>query len=179
VSVLREDLLQGRTIALSGPVRAGIAASLAASGARVVEFGSDLDEETGAEWATAQGPLDMLVHEAGPAFASGGPDGLGTALEQAWVATRAAVTGSLIPGERGGKVALIAPAPQAGAYVEAARSGLENLARTLSVEWARYRITVTAITPGEQTRDEELGTLVSFLASAAGDYYSGCRLSLR
>jgi len=58
------------------------------------------------------------------------------------------------------------------------RSALENLARTLSVEWARHAITVTAIAPGAATSDEEVAGLVAFLLSPAGDYYSGCRFEL-
>ena len=61
---------------------------------------------------------------------------------------------------------------------EAARAALENLARTLSAEWARYGITVTAIAPGRSTTDDEVASLVAFLTSVAGDYYSGCRFEL-
>ena len=60
----------------------------------------------------------------------------------------------------------------------AVRAGLENLARTLSVEWARYGITAVAITPGTSTTDAELAELVCFLASPAGGYFSGCRFDL-
>jgi NAD(P)-dependent dehydrogenase (short-subunit alcohol dehydrogenase family) len=73
---------------------------------------------------------------------------------------------------------LIAPAAGAGRYADATRAGLENLARTLSIEWARYGITVTAIAPGVATRDEDIALLVAFLLSPAGDYYSGCRFEL-
>jgi NAD(P)-dependent dehydrogenase (short-subunit alcohol dehydrogenase family) len=84
----------------------------------------------------------------------------------------------MIPGQDGGKILLVAPAADAGDHAEAVRAGLENLARTLSVEWARYRITVTAIAPGAQTSAEEVAQLVCFIASRAGDYFSGCRFSL-
>jgi citronellol/citronellal dehydrogenase len=69
---------------------------------------------------------------------------------------------------------LVAPGPEAGPL----RAALENLARTLSVEWARFDVRTTAILPGAETTDEELGTLVAYLASPAGDYYSGCALAL-
>ena len=94
-------------------------------------------------------------------------------LDAAFIATRA-VAGAWIAAERGGKVVLIAPrddAPQ--------RAALENLARTLSIEWSRYAITPTAILPGAATTDAEVAQLVAFLASPAGDYYSGCAFTLR
>ena len=176
--VLRRDLLEGRTVALAGGVAAAIRDALAQLGARLVALEPGLDEESGAEWARSNAPLHTLVFAARDAFQQGGRDGLSAALEQAWIATRATATGAQIPSEEGGKVVLIAPGPRAGAYAEAVRSGLENLARTLSVEWARYRITATAIAPGEGTTDEQLGMLVSYLASPAGDYFSGCRFDL-
>ena len=45
-----------------------------------------------------------------------------------------------------------APGGARGAtHADAARAGLENLARTLSIEWARYAITLVAIAPGRAT----------------------------
>ena len=55
---------------------------------------------------------------------------------------------------------------------------LENLARTLSVEWARYGVSTVTIAPGARTTDEELSELVCFLVSHAGEYYSGCMFEL-
>ena len=69
---------------------------------------------------------------------------------------------SLIPGEHGGKVVLIGPRPDAGQFAEAARSALENLARTLSIEWARHRVTATMIAPGPRTTDDQLAELVCY-----------------
>jgi NAD(P)-dependent dehydrogenase (short-subunit alcohol dehydrogenase family) len=107
----------------------------------------------------------------------GGQAGLRDAIEQAWIATRGVATGALIPAGAG-KVLLVAPRPSAGSFAAAARAGLENLARTLSVEWARFGVTTVALAPGAQTRDEELAELVSFLVSQAGQYFSGCLLEL-
>jgi NAD(P)-dependent dehydrogenase (short-subunit alcohol dehydrogenase family) len=84
----------------------------------------------------------------------------------------------LIPGGEGGKLLLVAPASDAGEHAEAVRAGLENLARTLSVEWARHRITAVAIAPGPETTDEQVAELLGYLLSPAGDYFTGCRLEL-
>ncbi len=93
-----------------------------------------------------------------------------------WDAVAQAANAALIPSGRGGKVILIAPEDTAGAHADAARAAVENLARTLSTEWARYGITTTALTPRADTREADLATLVAFLLSEAGDYYSGTRI---
>jgi NAD(P)-dependent dehydrogenase (short-subunit alcohol dehydrogenase family) len=118
------------------------------------------------------------VHDAGGAFGAGGEGGLAAALQGAWNAVASAAARSMIPAGSSGKVVLIAPRSGAGRYADPARAGLENLARTLSIEWARYGITVTAIAPGRTTREEDVALLVAFLLSGAGDYYSGCRFEL-
>jgi citronellol/citronellal dehydrogenase len=84
----------------------------------------------------------------------------------------------MIEAPAGGKIVLLAPPPDAGPHAEAARDALENLARTLSIEWARHGIRITAITPGTATTAGEVASLVAYLASPAGDYFSGCRFSL-
>src|ERR671934_252664 len=53
-------------------------------------------------------------------------------------------------------------------YCEGGRAGLENLARTLSIEWARHAVTTVAIAPGASTSAGELAALVAYLASPAG-----------
>jgi NAD(P)-dependent dehydrogenase (short-subunit alcohol dehydrogenase family) len=178
MSPLREQLLDGREIVLAGAVRGTVRAALARAGASLHEVGADLDEDSAAEWASARAPIHTLIFDAGGVFEEGGSDGLSAALERAWVLTRAVATGAQIPGGAGGKIVLIAPSAGAGPYAEAARSGLENLARTLAVEWARHQVTATAIAPGARTTDDQLAMLVSFLASPAGDYFSGCRFDL-
>ena len=182
MTVLRQNLLQGRAIALSGEVPDRIAEALASLGARIEPIDGDArlgeDEERVGDWARARAPLDAVVHDAGGAFDGGGDQALRVALEDAWVVVREVAAGALIPGDGGGKVLLIAPRPDVGAFAEAACAALENLARTLSVEWARYGVTAAMIAPGSTTTDEQLAELVSFLVSKAGAYVSGCRLEL-
>jgi NAD(P)-dependent dehydrogenase (short-subunit alcohol dehydrogenase family) len=173
----REGLLNGRVIALSGGALDAVREQLLALGAEVAVLEGGLDEERCEEWARVRSP-SAVVHDAGPEFGEGGIDRLQACIERGWVVTRALTTGALIPTGRGGKVLLIAPRPRAGRHAGAARAALENLARTLSVEWARYAITAASITPGDETSEEELALLVAFLTSPAGDYYSGCRFSL-
>ena len=147
--MLRQGLLEGVTIAVAGddaPV-----AEAAAYGARIEPLGPPDDE-------MAVDPVpDVVVCATGD-------------LDAAFISTRA-VANAWIAAERTGKVVLVAPrddVPQ--------RAALENLARTLSVEWARYGITATAVLPGS---DDDVAQLVAFLASPAGDYYSGCAFSLQ
>ncbi|HEY2282863.1 MAG TPA: hypothetical protein VGH60_04855 [Solirubrobacteraceae bacterium] len=118
---------------------------------------------------------DMLVVDSAALFASGG---LRTCLDSTWDATRAVVNGVFLPADSGGRIVYIAPVPGAGEGAEAARAGLENLARTLSVEWARHGITTVTIAPGAQSAGGEVGALVAYLASPAGAYFSGCQLDL-
>jgi hypothetical protein len=165
----RQTLLQGRAIALSGDVPSRVRELLHALGARVVEVGPDLgeDEERLAAWAQAAGSLDVLLCSEGsnPAVARDG------SLARTWATVRAVATEAFIPkGE--GRIVLLAPRHR-GAVAAAA---LENLARTVSVEWARFGITTVAIAPGASTSEEEVAALLAFLCSPAGAYYSGCRI---
>jgi NAD(P)-dependent dehydrogenase (short-subunit alcohol dehydrogenase family) len=107
------------------------------------------------------------------------------ALDQAWPVIQGVVADSMIPAGplpdgATRKVLLIGPRPggTGASSSEPARAALENLARTLSVEWARFSIVAAMVAPGEDTTDEEVATLAAFLCSSAGHYYSGCRFSL-
>jgi NAD(P)-dependent dehydrogenase (short-subunit alcohol dehydrogenase family) len=99
-------------------------------------------------------------------------DGVRATLDGAWDAIRAH---ALPPARTDALIVLIAP-PPGDAHRAAARAGLDNLARTLSIEWARHRIRPVAILPGTPAATAEL---VAFLASRAGAYYAGCAFTLR
>ena len=104
---------------------------------------------------------------------------LSACLDGAWQATQAVATVAFIESERAGRIVYLAPKPDAGDHAKAACAGLENLARTLSIEWARYAITTVTIAPGASTSVGELAALAGYLASPAGAYFSGCLLDLR
>jgi NAD(P)-dependent dehydrogenase (short-subunit alcohol dehydrogenase family) len=177
MSVLREQLLKGRRIALGGGAGDPLASRLRVLGADVAAIPADaeLDEEAARAWVDARSPLHALIHDAEPAFRK---RGLQPALETAWIATRAVAARALIPSGAGGKVVLLCPRPGLGRHVDGARAALENLARTLSVEWARHSVTAVAIAPGSATSAEELATFACFVVSRGGDYLSGCRLEM-
>jgi NAD(P)-dependent dehydrogenase (short-subunit alcohol dehydrogenase family) len=148
-AILRRGVLDGVTVACAD----------AAIAARLRELGA-VDGD------------GVLVHVApDPA----GADGVLAVLDGAWDAIR--VT-ALPPAATDRLIVLIAP-PPGTAHRAAARAGLENLARTLSIEWSRYAVRPVAILPGEATKSAELAELVAFLASRAGAYYAGCAFTLR
>jgi NAD(P)-dependent dehydrogenase (short-subunit alcohol dehydrogenase family) len=176
--MFRAGLLNGRRVAYVGDGVANLA-GLVELGAWVGSLGDAVldGEDEATAWVTERKPLHALVVDSGASFGAGGPDGLRGALELSWIAARAVATGALI--EAGaGRLLFVAPRPDAGVHAEAARAGLENLARTLSVEWARFGVTAVAIWPGPETTDQEVATLVCFLLSEAGGYFSGCRFDL-
>lgn len=126
------------------------------------------------------GPIHALVVDGRGVFTSAGAgrDGLRVCLEAAWNVTRAVANAALIPSQQGGRIVYLAPAQGDGLHAQACCAGLENLARTLSIEWARHAITPVAIAPGDRTEAEEVATIVAYLASPAGAYFSGCVLDL-
>lgn len=160
--LLKPGALDGRAVAAGGAV----AAACAEAGATIVGPGAER--------------IETLVVDAGALFCDGGLGGLRAALDGAWSAAHEVATTCWL-GEDGrpGKLVLLAPRPDAGDHARAVAAALENLARTLAVEWARFGVRATVIVPGPRTTDDDLGALVAFLASAAGEYYSGCRFTLR
>jgi NAD(P)-dependent dehydrogenase (short-subunit alcohol dehydrogenase family) len=177
--MLRAGLLEGTVVAFAGGAE-HVAQACAALGARTCTIDADpRDEEALAAVAAALGPVGTLVCDAAPAFlaAGGAIDGLRAGLDETWNVTRAVANAIWRPGD-GGKLVLLAPRPGAGAHAGALAAALENTARTLSIEWARYAVRAMAVLPGDATADEDVATLVAYLASPAGDYFSGCAFPL-
>jgi citronellol/citronellal dehydrogenase len=128
-------------------------------------------------------------------------------VEGTWLMTHAVATKAMIPAG-GGKIVNITLSPHHGlpgmAHSSAARAAVENLTRVLSIEWARFDIRLTALAIGHFAtetlrtkypkpvvegvartvplgrlgREEEAAWLVAYLASPAGDYFSGAVLTL-
>jgi NAD(P)-dependent dehydrogenase (short-subunit alcohol dehydrogenase family) len=183
LDVLRPGVLEDLTLCVVGD-GATERERAAALGARVVTVDGDLaDEDAVAVAVGALGHIDVLVVDAASAFvdAGGGMAGLRRAVDDGWNVVRAVVNASWVSeGESegapagGGKVVFLAPATDAGEHANAVGAALENAARTLSVEWARFGVRITAVRPREGASEDERAELVAFLASPAGDYFTGC-----
>jgi len=187
--LLRPGLLDGCCLAIvaaSAQDAAGFEGPLSALGAETLVAAAPaldlLDEAAVAVALTAPGRIDAVVVDGAGLFAAAlPPDGLvplRACVDAAWVACRAATNAAFLPGAVEGKLILVAPGPEAGPHAAAARAALENMARELSIEWARHGIRITAITPGVATTSGEVAALAAYLASPAGDYASGCRFAL-
>ena len=161
------------------------------------------------------GRLDVLVNNAGGQFMSPSESisakGFRTVIELnlqgSWNMTHAAATKAFIP-QSGGKVLSVTLSPHGGmpgiVHSSAARAGVENMTRTLSVEWARFGIRLVAVAPGQIATDafrtnypeivaegvagtipigrlgspDEVAWLLAYLASPAGDFFSGAVLTM-
>lgn len=190
LDIFRRGLLEGQAVAIvsGGPAADAAAAACEALGAAVDRHeGEPLDDARAAAFAAdvveRHGALDTLVLDAASAYAAAPPSAVGAdavraAADPTWAGARAAAVAAMIDAEAGGKVVVIAPPPGAGPRATATRAALENLVRTLSIEWSRHAIRTTAILPGDATSPEEIGAVVAFLASPAGDYHSGCVMDL-
>lgn len=161
------------------------------------------------------GRVDVLVNNAGGQFLSPAeaitPKGFRTVIELnvtgTWLMTHAAATKALIP-QGGGKVLSVTLSPHNGmpgmVHSGAARAAVENMMKTLSVEWSQHGITLCAIAAGQfdtetlRTKypavvvenvaktvplgrmgtEEEWAWLVAYLASPAGRFYSGTTITM-
>jgi NAD(P)-dependent dehydrogenase (short-subunit alcohol dehydrogenase family) len=188
--LLREGLLQDLCVLVAGATEAdahfspAVSEACAELGARVHTCACGTAEEAVVdEIVTAAvaelGSLDLLVLDSASLFSDGAPRALRTCLDATWNVTRAVVNRAFLPAGRAGRIVYVAPAPDAGEQADAARAGLENLSRTLSIEWARYGITTVTIAPGRATTTGEVAALTAYLASPAGAFFSGCLLDLR
>jgi citronellol/citronellal dehydrogenase len=159
--------------------------------------------------------VDVLVNNAGGQFLSPAeaisPKGFRTVIELnvtgTWLMSHAAATKAFIPGG-GGKILSVTLSPHNGmpgmVHSGAARAAVENMMRTLSIEWARFGVTTCAIAAGQFAtetlltkyppelvervahsiplgrtgRPEEIAWLLAYLASPAGDFYSGTTITI-
>jgi NAD(P)-dependent dehydrogenase (short-subunit alcohol dehydrogenase family) len=147
-----------------------------------------IEEAVGRALADGAG-IELLVVDSASVFAraiqrdGSARDALRDCLDSSWNATRVVANAAFMPDAHGGRIVYLAPPADAGEHADAARAGLENLARTLSIEWARHGITLVAIAPGAASGGAdaagEVAALAAYLASPAGAYFSGCVLDLR
>ena len=106
------------------------------------------------------GRLDVLVNNAGGQFLSPAeaitPKGFRTVIDLnvqgTWLMTHAAATKAFIP-QGGGKVLSVTLSPHNGmpgmVHSGAARAAVENMMRTLAIEWARFGIKTCALAAGQ------------------------------
>jgi citronellol/citronellal dehydrogenase len=161
------------------------------------------------------GSLDVLVNNAGGQFMSPAeaitPKGFRTVIELnvqgTWQMTHAAATKAFIP-QGSGKVVSVTLSPHNGmpgmAHSGAARAAVENMMRTLAIEWARFDIKLCAVAAGQFDTEvirtkyprevsenvartiplqrlgtpEEMAWMIAYLASPAGDFLSGCVITI-
>jgi citronellol/citronellal dehydrogenase len=157
----------------------------------------------------ALGPATILVNNAGGQFptaaehlaAKGWDAVIRNNLNGTFYVTHAVATRHMIPHRRGRIVNIIANIARGFpgmVHTGAARAGVENMTKTLAVEWAQYNIQVNAIAPGiirstgtnqyppelvEYSRQktpmkrlgtpEEVAQLAAYLASDEASFVSG------
>jgi citronellol/citronellal dehydrogenase len=189
---------------------------LEADGAEVLAQGCDIrdaaacDELVDAVLARF-GRLDVLVNNAGGQFpapaAQTTPKGFEAVvrnnLNGTFYMTLAAANRALLPARRGRVVNVIANVARGFpgmAHTGAARAGVDNLTKSLALEWASFGLRVNAVAPGNNIRSsgtaqygevlleaarratplkrlgtpEEVARLIVFLSSDLSDFITGC-----
>jgi NAD(P)-dependent dehydrogenase (short-subunit alcohol dehydrogenase family) len=195
--LLRPGLLKGVAVLVAGasqhadsrdwPVGAS-AAACEQLGASVAVCGLTVEQSLHADDATIADAVRAAVGDAPVALAAvdgaslfaaaregaGGEPrvALRACLDASWSVSRAVAQHTFLPDSRGGRIVYVAPFADAGEHADAARAGLENLARTLSIEWARHGVTTVAIAPGARTDAADAqaaGSTASEVAAAASE----------
>jgi citronellol/citronellal dehydrogenase len=164
------------------------------------------------EW---YGRVDILVNNAGGQFAAPAETvtakGYRNVIELnvlgTWHMTRAAATKAMIP-QNAGRILNVTVSPHYGfplmVHTGAARAAVESMTRTLSIEWARFGITVCALAAGAMATDtfitkypaalqeaarsgqpvprlgnaQEWAHFVAYMASDAASHFTGCVLTM-
>lgn len=175
---LRPDLLAGRRVLLAG---AGMVDDWHGAVIERIEDPAGFDDDSAAAavagFAERSGALDAAVIDAASIFGGGGTEGMAESLDASWMFARAAATAGMIQ-RGGGTIVFVAPASKVGDLpATAVADGLENAARALSVEWARFDVRVVAVCPRAGARKPDVAALVLWLCSASGTYAAGCRIS--
>jgi citronellol/citronellal dehydrogenase len=156
------------------------------------------------------GRVDALVNNAGGQFPSRAEDLSPRGFEAVvrnnlfgtWNMTREVATRAMIPARRGRIVnvtAMVVRGFPGMSHTGAARAGVENLTRSLAVEWAHHGVRVNAIAPGNNIRSsgtdqygdvlvelarkatpvkrlgtpDEVARVIVFLASDRNDFVTG------
>jgi len=217
LAVARELARLGARVALGGrrpePLEAA-ARELEAAGAEVHHATCDIrDPESVGAWVDGIlerfGAADVLVNNAGGQFPSPAesisPKGFEAVVRNnllgTWNVTHAVATRAFVPQKRGRIVNVIAQMARGFpgmAHTGAARAGVDNMTKTLAIEWAMHGIRVNAVAPGvietsgtkqypppllDRARratplkrlgtPEEVSHLVTYLASRQADFVTG------
>ena len=207
----------GAKVAISGRNEAKLGrakAELHAHGERLITRTCDIRETEQVSRFTVEvrrelGEIGILINNAGGQFPTQAenlsPRGweavVRNNLNGTFYMTREVATASMIPSKRGRIVNIIANVRRGFpgmVHTGAARAGVENMTKTLAIEWAQYNIQINAIAPGiirssgvdqyppelvEMSRQrtpmkrlgtpEEVAELTAYLASQASSFVTG------
>ena len=204
MTIATPQWLQGRRALVAGnaPGAEAIAVALARHGAAVVRAGTAATDapEIAAAFAAAEqsadGGMDILIH-AGTPMAAAAPQDIGLA---AWRATHSAdIDGRFLHAAEftrrrlatagRGAILFLMPSPVIApgrAAPATAHGALDNLVKSLAVEWARDGIRINAIAShvaenfagAAQAEQESLANLAAYLVSDYAAYVTGCVMGI-